>query len=153
VDTSPIDRRDDDATAPADDRPLPPLGRTLTVLLVWPRFSASFWSLAGIMELLPQECSHPPLGLITVAALCPAQWTLRLIDRSCQPLTDADLQAADLVMVSGMRVQREDMLHVLARARALGTRTIVGGPYASSQPDALQPYVDHLVSDGLVSVC
>ncbi len=97
------------------------------------------------MEMLPQECFHPPLGLITVAALCPAQWTLRLIDCSCQTLTDADLRAADLVMVSGMRVQRDGMLDVLARARRLGTRTIVGGPYASSQPDALQPFVDHLV--------
>jgi radical SAM superfamily enzyme YgiQ (UPF0313 family) len=124
---------------------LPPLGRQLDVLLVWPRFPASFWSLSGIMELLPQECSHPPLGLITVAALCPAHWTLRLIDRSCQNLTDADLRDADLVMVSGMRVQRDDMLDVLARARVLGTRTIVGGPYASSQPDLLQPFADHVV--------
>jgi radical SAM superfamily enzyme YgiQ (UPF0313 family) len=60
-------------------------------------------------------------------------------------LTDADLRAADLVMVSGMRVQRDDMLDVLARARALGTRTILGGPYASSQPDLLQPFADHVV--------
>jgi radical SAM superfamily enzyme YgiQ (UPF0313 family) len=125
--------------------PLPPLGRVLNVLLVWPRFSDSFWSLSGIMELLPQECSHPPLGLITVAALCPAHWTLRLIDLSLQALTDEDLAAADLVMVSGMRVQRDDMLDVLARARRLGTRTILGGPYASSQPDVLQPFADHVV--------
>jgi radical SAM superfamily enzyme YgiQ (UPF0313 family) len=135
-------------TAPqraGDEPPLPPLGRNLNVLLIWPRFLASFWSLSGVMELLPQDCFHPPLGLITVAALCPSHWTLKLIDRNCQPLTDADLRAADLVMVGGMRVQRDDMLDVLARARKIGTRTMLGGPYASSEPAALQPWVDHLV--------
>jgi len=129
----------------SDETPLPPLGRGLEVLLVWPRFSASFWSLSGVMELLPQECLHPPLGLITVAALCPSHWTLRLIDCRLQELTDADLRAADLVMLSGMREQHDDMLDVLARARALGTRTIVGGPHASSQPELLQPFADHVV--------
>jgi len=128
-----------------DDQPLPALGRELDVLLVWPRFSASFWSLSGIMELLPQECSHPPLGLITVAALCPPHWRLRLIDCRLQTLTDADLCGADLVMLSGMREQHDDMQDVLARARALGTRTIVGGPYASSQPEVLQRFADHVV--------
>ena len=128
-----------------DEAPLPPLGRALSVLLVWPRFSPSFWSLSGIMELLPQECSHPPLGLITVAALCPTDWTCRLVDRTFQTLTDADVRDADLVMVSGMRVQHDDILDVLARARALGTRTILGGPYASSQPELLQPFADHVV--------
>jgi radical SAM superfamily enzyme YgiQ (UPF0313 family) len=143
VDTIQLDRHP--AVRPADEPTLPPLGRRLNVLLVWPRFSASFWSLSGIMELLPQECSHPPLGLITVAALCPRDWTLRLIDRSCQPMSDADLRAADLVMLSGMREQHDDMIAVLARARALGRRTIVGGPYATSQPELLQPFTDHLV--------
>jgi radical SAM superfamily enzyme YgiQ (UPF0313 family) len=131
--------------AHSGDRALPPLGRDLNVLLVWPRFVPSFWSLSGMMELLPQECLHPPLGLITVAALCPSYWTLRLIDRSCQTLTDADLEWADLVMVSGMRVQRDDMFEVLARARGMGIRTIVGGPYASSQPEALLGVADHVV--------
>jgi radical SAM superfamily enzyme YgiQ (UPF0313 family) len=131
--------------AGADDPPLPPLGRDLNVLLVWPTFTSSFWSMAGVLEILPQECFHPPLGLITVAALCPTHWTLKLIDCSCQTLTDEDLIAADLVMVSGMRVQRADMLEVLARARQLGTRTILGGPYASSEPEVLRQFADHLV--------
>ena len=31
-------------------------------------------------------------------------------------------------MVSGMRVQRDDMRETLLRARALGKRTMIGGP-------------------------
>ena len=129
----------------SDDRPLPPLGPQLKVLLVCPRFPPSFWSMTRMLEMLPVDCLQPPLGLITVAALCPAGWTLRLIDRNCQRLHDADLRWADLIMVTGMRVQIDDMREVLRQARALGKRTIVGGPLASSQPDLVLPLADHVV--------
>src|SRR5215212_4696033 len=98
--------------ATADAAPLPPLGAQLKVLLVCPRFLPSFWSMAGMLDMLPADCFQPPLGLITVAALCPAAWTLRLIDRNCQPLRDADLRWADLIMVTGMRVQIDDMREI-----------------------------------------
>ena len=123
----------------------PPLGSALKVLLVWPRFPSSFWTLDGILDLVPIETDQPPLGLLTVAALCPKAWTLRLIDRSFEDLLDADLLWADLVMVSGMRVQKDDMREILLRARALGKRTIIGGPFASSEPELLLRLADHVV--------
>lgn len=125
--------------------PLPSLGPHVNALLVCPRFLPSFWSMAGMLDMLPADCFQPPLGLITVAALCPATWNLRLVDRNCQQLDDADLRWADLVMVTGMRVQLDDMRAVLQRARVLGKRTMVGGPLASSQPDLLLPLADHVV--------
>ncbi len=138
------------APAPADDpgelRSFPPLGSAIKVLMIWPRFPSSFWSFNGMMELIPEETIHPPLGLLTVAALCPKNWTLRLIDRSFDDLQDEDILWADLVMLSGMRVQRDDVRETLLRARALGKRTIVGGPYASSEPETLLGLADHVVA-------
>jgi radical SAM superfamily enzyme YgiQ (UPF0313 family) len=123
----------------------PPLSSALKVLLVWPRFPSSFWTFDGIMDLVPIETDQPPLGLLTVAALCPKTWTLRLIDRSFEDLLDADLLWADLIMVSGMRVQKDDIHRILLRARALGKRTIIGGPFASSEPELLLRLADHVV--------
>jgi radical SAM superfamily enzyme YgiQ (UPF0313 family) len=97
------------------------------------------------MELIPSRANHPPLGLLTVAALCPKNWTLKLIDRSFQELLDVDILWADLVMVSGMRVQKDDISEILLRARTLGKRTIIGGPFASSEPDLLLALADHVV--------
>jgi radical SAM superfamily enzyme YgiQ (UPF0313 family) len=94
---------------------------------------------------LPEKATMPPLGLITVAALCPATWTIRLIDRAFEELRDEDLLWADLVMVSAMQAQRADARSTLARARALGRRTFIGGPWASSDPDALLPLADHVM--------
>ncbi|MBI3925280.1 MAG: B12-binding domain-containing radical SAM protein [Armatimonadetes bacterium] len=88
----------------------------------------------------------PPLGLVTVAALCPNHWELRLIDEAVEPLTDEALAWADLVMVSAMEVQGERVKAILKRARAMGRRTIIGGPYASSYFDELLPLADHVVA-------
>ncbi len=123
----------------------PPLGKNLKVLLVWPRIPNSFWTFTGMMELLPEKVVMPPLGLITVAALCPESWTLRLVDQGVEELTDQDILWADLVMVSAMTVQHEGLQEVLARARRLSRRTMVGGPYASGEPARMLAVADHVV--------
>ncbi len=87
----------------------------------------------------------PPLGLITVAALCPESWTIRLIDHNFEEVPDEDLRWADLVMISAMHAQRKDALGVLARARALGRRTFVGGPWASTEPEVVLEHADHVL--------
>src|SRR5580704_4216117 len=87
----------------SNERPsavFPPLGGNLNVLLVWPKFPPSFWGFEGVLEMLPEAAMTPPLGLITVAALCPPSWKIRLIDRAFDDLRDEDLKWADLVMVS-----------------------------------------------------
>src|SRR5215831_614408 len=125
---------------------LPPLGPNVKVLMVWPRFPPSFWGFEGMLEIIPEKAITPPLGLITVAALCPATWQIRLIDHAFEEIRDADLQWADLVMVSAMFTQRVDTLAVLARARALGRRTFIGGPWASSEPEILLKEADHVLA-------
>jgi radical SAM superfamily enzyme YgiQ (UPF0313 family) len=123
----------------------PPLGKKIKALLVWPKIPNSFWAFSGMLELLPEKVVMPPLGLITVAALCPPEWTLRLVDEAVEGLTDDDLRWADLIMVGGMEVQKAGMQEILARARRLGRRTIVGGPYASSEPERMLALADHVV--------
>jgi len=113
---------------------LPPLGSNLKVLMVWPSFPPSFWGFEGVLQMIPERAMTPPLGLITVAALCPASWQIRLIDHAFQELRDEDLQWADLVMVSAMHAQRADALATLSRARAFGRRTFVGGPGRARTP-------------------
>ena len=133
------------AEDPGELRSFPPLGSALKVLMIWPKIPPSFWSFQGMMNLVPEKTTMPPLGLITVAALCPKNWTIRLIDRAFDELLDADLLWADLVMISGMQVQKADVKDILRRARGLGKRTMVGGPYASTEPEALLAFADHVV--------
>jgi radical SAM superfamily enzyme YgiQ (UPF0313 family) len=136
-------------SAPTDDRPeptgFPPLGAAIKVLMVWPRFPPSFWGFDAVMDLTSEESTTPPLGLLTIAAFCPKNWRLRLVDRSFEELLDSDILWADLVMVSGMHAQKDDIRETLLRARVLGKRTMIGGPYASSEPQVLLRLADHVV--------
>jgi radical SAM superfamily enzyme YgiQ (UPF0313 family) len=124
---------------------LPALGSHIKVLMVWPSFPPSFWGFEGVLEMIPERAMTPPLGLITVAALCPATWEIRLIDHAFEELRDEDLKWANLVMVSAMHAQRADALHILSRARAFGKRTFVGGPWASTDPEAALRVADHVM--------
>jgi len=133
------------STRHATGQLFPPLGKNIKALLVWPRIPDSFWTFSGMLELLPEKAVMPPLGLVTVAALCPAQWTLRLVDQAVEELTDDDILWADLVMVGAMTVQKSGLQEVLARARRLGRRTMVGGPYASGDPACMLAIADHVV--------
>ncbi|HQF30417.1 MAG TPA: B12-binding domain-containing radical SAM protein, partial [Hyphomicrobiales bacterium] len=68
------------------------------ILLVYPNFDApSFWDFRKVCEVTGSKASLPPLGLITIAALFPPDWEIRLVDRNIEPLTDTDLDWADLV--------------------------------------------------------
>jgi hypothetical protein len=123
----------------------PPLGREIKALLVWPPIPNSFWTFSGMVKLLPEKAVMPPLGLITVAALCPSHWKIRLVDQAVEDLTDEDILGADLVMVGAMTVQEAGLREVLSRARRLGRRTMVGGPYASGEPERMLAIADHVV--------
>ena len=105
------------------------------VLLVYPRFAEnSFWNYRETCQAVGRRCPAPPLGLITMAALLPAEWTLRLVDCNAERLTDADLAWAGLVMTGGMFVQQRDTLEIIARCRAARVPVVVGGPDATSSP-------------------
>jgi hypothetical protein len=44
---------------------------------------------------------------MTVAALLPAHWNKRLVDTNVERLRDRDLDWADVVLLSGMHIQRD----------------------------------------------
>ncbi len=113
-------------------------------LLVWPRFPRSYWGQEYTLAIIGKRAVLPPLGLLTVAGLLPKSWELRLVDLNIGELDDRDLAWADLVLVSGMRIQRASFHEVVRRARAAGRRVIGGGPYVSTSPEDA-PEMDHVV--------
>jgi len=118
------------------------------VLLLYPLFPQSFWSFNKALELIGRKASLPPLGMITVAAILPQEWEFRLVDRNVRLETEADWAWADLVIISGMIVQKPDMLHLIRESKRRGKRVAVGGPYVTSVPEAAQSAgVDFLILD------
>ncbi|WP_284179796.1 B12-binding domain-containing radical SAM protein [Rhabdaerophilum sp. SD176] len=112
-----------------------PVTRPCNVLLVYPRFAAaSFWNFRKTCEVVGARYPAIPLGLLTVAALLPQDWTIRLVDCNTGTLTDSDIDHADLVMTGGMLPQQPDTLSIIKRCKARGRPVVVGGPDATSSP-------------------
>jgi radical SAM superfamily enzyme YgiQ (UPF0313 family) len=117
----------------------------MKVLCVSPQFPETYWGQERALRLIGKRALLPPLGLITVAALLPPDWEVRLCDMNVRALADAELDWADVVFLSAMLVQRPSLLEVAARARSRGKIVVCGGPHATATPDAVAPYVDTIV--------
>ncbi|GLS44183.1 radical SAM superfamily enzyme YgiQ (UPF0313 family) [Methylobacterium brachythecii] len=107
------------------------------VLLVSPKLNPnSFWGFEAASALRGAKCLAPPLGLITLAAMLPSHWDLRLIDRNTDvELTDADVAGVNLVMTGGMLPQEPDLMAIVARCNRLGVPVCLGGPSPTSSPE------------------
>lgn len=116
----------------------------MNALLIYPEWPDTYWSFRHALPFQGKRSAYPPLGLLTIAALLPATWAKRLVDTNVRKLTDSDLSWADVALISAMLVQKENLLAILARCRARGLRTVVGGPIASGLSE-LQCHADHIV--------
>jgi len=120
----------------------------MRVLLLYPQFPKTFWSFEKILELIDRKVLLPPLGLITVAAILPQQWEFKLVDHNVREVTEAEWQWADLVILSAMIVQKQDLLAQIQEAKRRGKRVAVGGPYPTSVPEeSLNAGADYLILD------
>jgi radical SAM superfamily enzyme YgiQ (UPF0313 family) len=118
----------------------------MRVLLINPEFPSSFWSMKELCELSGCKTLMSPLGLITVAALLPGDWEFRLADLNTRQLRADDWDWAEMVMLSGMIVQRGGLLNLIREAKQRRKTVVVGGPFATSVPqDILEAGADFLV--------
>src|SRR4030042_2691788 len=101
----------------------------MRALLICPEFPLSFWSFPKSCQRRGNRTVTPPLGLVTVAALLPPEWELRLADLNARSLTEQDWQWAELILISAMYILREGLLVLVQEAKKRGKTVIAGGPY------------------------
>ena len=116
----------------------------MRVLLIYPEFPDTFWSFKHALKFISRKASGPPLGLLTVAAMLPKEWELRLVDLAATKLTDEDLAWGEYAFISAMIIQRDSAQEVIARCKQAGVKTVAGGPLFTHEYEAF-PDVDHFV--------
>jgi len=107
----------------------------MRALLVYPEFPLSFWSFREVCRLCGIKTPHPPLGLLTVAALLPQEWDLRLADLNTRRLADEDWRWAELILISAMYIQKEGLVALAREAKQRGKTVVVGGPCPTALPE------------------
>lgn len=116
----------------------------MKILLVSPQTPDTFWSFKHVLKFVAKKSSIPPLGLLTVAAMLPRDWELRLVDMNVARLTEADLQWADFVMISAMIIHKDSVKAIVARCQTHGKRVLAGGPLFTTGHEAF-PEIQHFV--------
>ncbi len=116
----------------------------MKALLIYPEFPDTFWSFKYALKFIHKKAASPPLGLLTLGAMLPKEWSKRLIDLNVRDLKKKDLEWADLAFISGMVVQRESTRQAILRCKEAGIKVIAGGPLFTSEYKAFEE-VDHFV--------
>jgi len=116
----------------------------MKILLVYPEYPETFWSFKYALKFISRQSSFPPLGLLTIAAMLPERWEIKLVDMAISSLTDKDIKWADYVFISAMSIQKESSKIVIKRCKTVGTGIVGGGPLFTTDYDEFED-VDHLV--------
>ncbi len=116
----------------------------MRILMIYPLFPDTFWSFKHALPFIRKKASTEPLGLLTVAAMLPPEWDVRLVDLNVRPLRKRDLQWADYAFISAMTVQRKSAHEVITRCKAAGLKIVAGGPLFTLDHTQFKG-VDHFV--------
>ncbi len=116
----------------------------MKILLVYPETPSTFWSFKDALKFVSKKSAEPPLGLITIAAMLPIDWEMKLVDMNVTKLEEKHLLWADYVFLSGMNVHISSVKEIIRRCNKLGTKIVAGGPlFTTQQQDFLG--IDHFV--------
>lgn len=116
----------------------------MKALLLYPKFPDTFWSFKHALKFIGKRASLPPLGLLTVAAMLPSSWAVRVVDVNVRTLQDTDLDWADVVLISAMIAQRESAAMLIELCHAAGKTIVAGGPLFTVDHERFSN-VDHFV--------
>ena len=115
-------------------------------LLIYPKHPPTYWGNDYSLDILGIRAAFPPLGLLTVAAMFPSKYDLRVVDLNVNSLEDSDLEWADLAFTSSMIVQRPSLDQIIRRCNLAHIPVIAGGPHPTTFYEEMEG-VTHFVLD------
>ncbi len=122
------------------------------ILMVYPESPLTYWSFKYSLKFINKKAPMPPLGLLTVAALLPQEYNIRLVDMNVEPLLDKDIEWADIVFISAMIVQKKSFAEIVQRCNNAAVPVAAGGPYPSSSHASIHGVDYFILDEGEVTV-
>jgi radical SAM superfamily enzyme YgiQ (UPF0313 family) len=118
----------------------------MRLLLINPKFPESFWSFQWAVDhvFTGKRTVSAPLGLATLAALCPESWGIEIVDENIEPVPSRP--DVDMVAICGMGVQFERQKELLTFYKTQGYVVVAGGSYASLCPELYKSLADSVVA-------
>src|SRR3989344_532019 len=119
----------------------------MKILLLWPKFPATFLSFKSALPFIAKKAALPPLGLLTVASLLPQDWEKKLIDLNIENLKDKDILWADFVFISAMAIHKDSVMELIDAAKKFDKKIAAGGPLFTTDYEDFSENIDHFILD------
>jgi len=116
----------------------------MNILMIYPENPETFWSFKHALKFISKNAVHPPLGLLTVAAMLPENWDIKLVDMNVEKLIDKEIKWADYVFISAMVVQKKSVIKIIEKIKKYNKKIVAGGPLFTASPDEFEN-IDHFV--------
>ncbi len=113
------------------------------VYLIQPKFPPSYWGMEHFIRITPYAAVFPPLGLLTLAALAPPEFTVTVCDENAGERPDLATDAA-IVGITGYIIQMDRVFELADAYRARGKTVVIGGPLANLLPEECRAHCDVL---------
>jgi hypothetical protein len=97
----------------------------MNILMIYPRYPVTFWSFKYVLKYISKKAAFPPLGLLTVAAMLPSEWNIRLVDLNVEKMQKKDIEWADCVMISAMLIQKNSVNEILQECIRQDRKSVV----------------------------
>jgi radical SAM superfamily enzyme YgiQ (UPF0313 family) len=124
----------------------------MKILLAYPEYPDTFWSLKHALKFINKKAVMPPLGLLTIASILENGNELRLIDMNINPIQDGDILWADCVFISAMITQKNSASALIERCKNLGVKIVAGGPLFNNLYQNY-PEIDHFIlNEGEITI-
>src|SRR5262245_41413972 len=106
------------------------------ILCVFPTYTRAFGTFDHAFPLMGHvKAFMPPQGILLIAALAPREWQVQFVDENIRPVLESEFVWADAVLVSGMHIQRRQILDLARRAHRAEKVIALGGPSVSAAPE------------------
>ena len=106
--------------------------KIINVLMIQPKTPQTFWTHDNSLKAAGFKTVMPPLGLMTVAAMLPENYKVKLTDLNVGDLDLREVDRSDIVFLTGMWIHQESFINVLRICRERGKTVIAGGPFVQS---------------------
>jgi radical SAM superfamily enzyme YgiQ (UPF0313 family) len=113
------------------------------IYLIQPQFPPSYWGLDYLVPLTTYKAIFPPLGLLTLAALSPPEFTVTVCDENAKERVDYDTDA-QIIGITGYIIQMPRVFELADKFRAKGKTVVIGGPLANLLPELCREHCDVL---------
>ncbi len=120
----------------------------MNILIVYPKFTETFWSFTNALKLISKKPKFPPKELLLVSVMLPITWERKQIDLNNERLNRRDILWADYIFISAKEEQYKSAIKIIEKCKSIGKKIVASGSLFTEYYEEFEN-VEHLVLDDL----